>query len=179
MKRPRYLTNRQLEVLRLAANGNENAKIARMLGISTATVTEILSRAYTALGVHSRTQAVVAALHLRLFTLEDLQPPAGFTTEKAQESVEIAEEKEMESPAKTPEFSPREVRLAFRMADIMLHLDRCEHGRHENDPCGSCGDRSRGNPHIRTGQILGYDLRGNRISMPSPEEKSNPAAWRG
>lgn len=29
---------------------------------------------------------------------------------------------------------------------LVLDLDRCEHGRHEGDVCGSCGGPSKGNP---------------------------------
>lgn len=64
-------------------------------------------------------------------------------------------------------------------AALVADLDRCEHGRHQGDDCGgSCGYRSKGNPHLPTGALLGYGLRGDRIVMPSRENKHDPAAWR-
>ncbi|MFJ2399818.1 hypothetical protein ACIOUE_00840 [Streptomyces xanthochromogenes] len=64
-------------------------------------------------------------------------------------------------------------------AALVADLDRCEHGRHEGDDCGSCEGRSHGNPHLRPGAVIGYGLRGNRIVMPDRDHKHDPAAWRG
>ncbi|MEU6012065.1 hypothetical protein [Streptomyces sp. NPDC047453] len=63
-------------------------------------------------------------------------------------------------------------------AALIADLDRCGHGRHEGDDCGSCGGRSRGNPNLRPGQVIGYGLRGDHIVMPYREHKHDPAAWR-
>jgi hypothetical protein len=61
---------------------------------------------------------------------------------------------------------------------LISDLDRCQHGRHQDDDCGSCGGRSRGNPHMPPGQVIGYSLRRGSIVMPSRDDKRNPNAWR-
>jgi DNA-binding NarL/FixJ family response regulator len=58
---PLPLTSRQADVLRLLAHGLPNKSIARQLGISEGTVKVHLLGIFRALGVHNRTQAVVAA----------------------------------------------------------------------------------------------------------------------
>lgn len=66
-------------------------------------------------------------------------------------------------------------------AALVADLDRCQHGRHEGDPCGpdgACTGTSAGNPYLRTGQTIGFGLRGDRIVMPDREHKHDPAAWR-
>jgi DNA-binding NarL/FixJ family response regulator len=55
------LTKRQLEVLRLLAEGKSTAQIAAELDLSRTTVRNYIANLLTALGVHSRLQAVVAA----------------------------------------------------------------------------------------------------------------------
>jgi len=45
------LTRRQIEVLRLVALGNTNAQIAEILGITTRSVGETVTRAFAALGM--------------------------------------------------------------------------------------------------------------------------------
>jgi DNA-binding NarL/FixJ family response regulator len=55
------LTNREVDVLRLVAQGQSNADIARALGIGEATVKTHISRVLAKLGLVSRTQAVVVA----------------------------------------------------------------------------------------------------------------------
>jgi NarL family two-component system response regulator YdfI len=57
-----HLTEREQEVLRLAARGERNKEIARRLGITTRTVAAHLSSIYGKLGVDSRVSAVTAAL---------------------------------------------------------------------------------------------------------------------
>ncbi|HEY9370405.1 hypothetical protein [Streptomyces sp.] len=63
-------------------------------------------------------------------------------------------------------------------AALVADLDRCMHGRHQGDSCGSCGPWSHGNPHLKTGTVIGYGLRGDAIVMPDREHKHDPAAWR-
>lgn len=63
------------------------------------------------------------------------------------------------------------------LAAILADLDRCTHGRHEGDTCGSCGGPSVGNPNFRTGPI-GFGLYGDPIVVPPRELRSNPRAWR-
>jgi len=67
------------------------------------------------------------------------------------------------------------------LVSILADLDRCQHGRHQGDACGpadACTGTSAGNPHIRTGQVIGYGLRGDEIVMPDRDHKHDPAAWR-
>ncbi|MEU6365726.1 hypothetical protein ABZ876_08215 [Streptomyces sp. NPDC046931] len=66
-------------------------------------------------------------------------------------------------------------------ASLVADLDRCQHGRHQGDPCGpagACTGTSAGNPNLRPGQVIGYGLRGDQIVMPDREHKHDPAAWR-
>lgn len=66
-------------------------------------------------------------------------------------------------------------------AALVSDLDRCEHGRHQGDPCGPAGDctgTSAGNPHLPFGNVIGYGLRGDLIVMPDRDHKHDPAAWR-
>lgn len=63
-------------------------------------------------------------------------------------------------------------------AALAADLDRCQHGRHKGDDCGSCGTRSLGNPNLPSGHVIGYGLRGERIVMPDRDHKHDPAAWR-
>lgn len=63
-------------------------------------------------------------------------------------------------------------------AALVADLDRCQHGRHRLDDCGSCGGRSTGNPHMPVGQVVGYGLRGDWIVVPLADHKHDPAAWR-
>jgi DNA-binding NarL/FixJ family response regulator len=66
------LTDRETEVLRLAARGHRNREIARELGVSPRTVQVHLQRVFRKLGVASRTEAVVQALRAGLLDLEEL-----------------------------------------------------------------------------------------------------------
>lgn len=66
-------------------------------------------------------------------------------------------------------------------AALVADLDRCQHGRHQGDPCGpadACTGTSAGNPHLRPGEVIGYGLRGDHIVMPDRDHKHDPAAWR-
>ena len=69
-------------------------------------------------------------------------------------------------------------RDAADLVKILTDLDRCQHGRHEGDDCGSCDGPSRGNHHLPTGRVIGYGLRGDHIVMPDRNHKHDPAAWR-
>jgi len=67
------------------------------------------------------------------------------------------------------------------LVKILTDLDRCPHGRHQDDPCGpadDCNGTSAGNPHLRPGAVIGYGLRGDHIVMPDRDRKHDPAAWR-
>ncbi len=65
------LTDREVEVLRLAAKGMSNRDISRELHISVRTVQTHLSNVFNKLGVGSRTEAVVLGLRKGLFSLEE------------------------------------------------------------------------------------------------------------
>ena len=60
------LTTRELEILRLLADGNRPKEIARRLVISQKTVSSHMQRLFTKLGVHSQAQAVALAFTERL-----------------------------------------------------------------------------------------------------------------
>ena len=66
------LSSRETEVLRLAAKGMSNAAIAQELALSTRTVQVHLTHIFAKLGVASRTEAVITALRLGWFNLEEL-----------------------------------------------------------------------------------------------------------
>ena len=68
---PDQLTERELEVLKLAAKGMNNKDIARHLSLSTRTVQAHLSTVFSKMQVGSRTEAVVQALRKGWLTLED------------------------------------------------------------------------------------------------------------
>jgi NarL family two-component system response regulator LiaR len=65
------LTERESEVLKLAAKGMNNKDIARHLSLSTRTVQAHLSTVFSKMQVGSRTEAVVQALQKGWLTLED------------------------------------------------------------------------------------------------------------
>ena len=66
--------------------------------------------------------------------------------------------------------------------DLMLSLDRCEHGRHVVDNCLSCAPHENvGNTLVVPGQQIGWTVRGDRIVVPDPSREtgiwSDPRAW--
>ncbi len=65
------LTERELEVIKLAAKGMSNREIAQELTISVRTVQTHLTNVFNKMGVGSRTEAVVHALRKGWITLED------------------------------------------------------------------------------------------------------------
>ena len=69
---PAQLTDRELEVLKLAGKGMTNREIAGDLSISARTVQVHLSNVFGKLGVGSRTEAVLYAVREGWFSLEDV-----------------------------------------------------------------------------------------------------------
>ncbi|WP_435218370.1 hypothetical protein [Streptomyces sp. bgisy034] len=69
-------------------------------------------------------------------------------------------------------------RWAHQLVAVLADLDRCEHGRHEGDACGSCGGTSLGNPLITRDRVIGYSHLGTPIVLPARDNKHDPAAWR-
>jgi len=67
-----YISERELEVLRLAAKGMSNKEIATELGLSARTVQSHLGHIFTRLGVSSRTEAVLHALKEGWISLEHI-----------------------------------------------------------------------------------------------------------
>jgi NarL family two-component system response regulator LiaR len=65
------LTEREMDVLRLAAKGMSNRRIAAELVISVRTVQSHLNNVFNKVGVGSRTEAVIYALRKGWITLED------------------------------------------------------------------------------------------------------------
>ena len=68
----RLLTDRELDILRLAACGLSNADIASRLSVSMRTVQAHLTQVFNKLGSSSRTEAVIAGLRRGMLKLEDL-----------------------------------------------------------------------------------------------------------
>jgi DNA-binding CsgD family transcriptional regulator len=62
------ITAREVEVLRLIAQGRTYAGVGEQLGISPNTVTTHIKNIYRKLQVHSAGAAVMRAMELRLFT---------------------------------------------------------------------------------------------------------------
>ena len=69
---PAHLTERELDVLRLAASGMTNAQIANQLFFSVRTVQVHMTHIFDKLDVGSRTEAVITGLRLGLISLEHL-----------------------------------------------------------------------------------------------------------
>ncbi len=67
------LSEREMDVLRLAAKGMTNMEIANELVLSVRTVQGHLSNIFSKMQVGSRTEAVIQALRKGWFTLEDIQ----------------------------------------------------------------------------------------------------------
>lgn len=67
------LSQRELQVLRLVAQGSSNKAIGKTLRIGEATVKTHLLNIYSKLGVSERTSAVTTALRLELISLDDTQ----------------------------------------------------------------------------------------------------------
>jgi DNA-binding NarL/FixJ family response regulator len=65
------LSERELTVLRLLAEGLHNREIGEQMGISTRTVDRHCDNIYAKLGVSSRTEAVVRAISTKLLTVSD------------------------------------------------------------------------------------------------------------
>jgi DNA-binding CsgD family transcriptional regulator len=80
------LTDAQLDVLRLVANGNGRTATARLLHIGLGTVHNRLTAAYRALGVHHEAHAVAVALRLGLIRLDDIVVPSSAGTPGASAS---------------------------------------------------------------------------------------------
>jgi len=67
------LTEREREILRLAACGLSNARIGKRLFVSLRTVQVHLTHIFNKLGVGSRTEAVIVGLKRGVFQMEDLE----------------------------------------------------------------------------------------------------------
>jgi hypothetical protein len=63
---------------------------------------------------------------------------------------------------------------------MLSDLDRNANGRHEGDIDGGVvpGGVSAGNPHLTTGDTIGYDIGGNRYVVPRPDLRGDIEAWR-
>lgn len=65
------------------------------------------------------------------------------------------------------------------LAQILMDLDRCEHGRHAADRCLDCPDgQSTGNLLMPPGTRIGTGLRGQPIVVPPTDKRREPDAWR-
>jgi LuxR family transcriptional regulator, regulator of acetate metabolism len=68
----RALTQREREILHLAASGHTNGAIGERLGVSPQTVKNLLRHAFRRLGAYDRTHAVILALKAGHFGLDDV-----------------------------------------------------------------------------------------------------------
>ncbi|MEV4324300.1 hypothetical protein AB0J37_18870 [Microbispora rosea] len=65
------------------------------------------------------------------------------------------------------------------LAQILMDLDRCEHGRHAAESCTGCPDgQSTGNQLLPPGTVIGTGRRSTKIVVPSPDRRRDPTAWR-
>ncbi len=71
------LTDREIEVLRLAARGHGNKEIATELELSVRTIQAHLGNIFNKLKVGSRTEAVIAGLKTGLLSLDDIKGKEG------------------------------------------------------------------------------------------------------
>ena len=69
---PEELSEREMEILRLAATGMSNRDIAGKLFLSRRTVQAHLANIFRKMGVGSRTEAVLQGLRIGWFTLDDI-----------------------------------------------------------------------------------------------------------
>jgi DNA-binding NarL/FixJ family response regulator len=69
---PDYVSDRELDVLKLAANGMSNKEIAAELSLSVRTVQSHLGNIFDKLGVSSRTEAVLRAIKEGWISLENV-----------------------------------------------------------------------------------------------------------
>ncbi len=67
------MTDRELEVLRLAASGLTNMEIAQRLHFSVRTVQVHMTHIFSKLGVGSRTEAVITSLRQGIISLQNIQ----------------------------------------------------------------------------------------------------------
>ena len=67
------LTDREVEVLRLAARGHSNKEIAAELDLSIRTIQAHLGNIFNKLKVGSRTEAVISGLKVGLLSLDDIK----------------------------------------------------------------------------------------------------------
>jgi NarL family two-component system response regulator LiaR len=67
------LSDREMEVLKLAAQGMTNMEIAKELDLSVRTIQGHLSNIFSKMQVGSRTEAVIQGLQRGWFTLDDIQ----------------------------------------------------------------------------------------------------------
>lgn len=62
--------------------------------------------------------------------------------------------------------------------DLILSLDRCEHGRHEGEMCFDCPNQvSVGNEIIPAGTVIGHWVRGVPIVVPEKNKRYSAKAW--
>ena len=67
------MTPRELEILKMAAQGMSNKEIAQQLDLSLRTVKGYLAEIFSKLNVGSRTEAVITALRAGILTMDDIK----------------------------------------------------------------------------------------------------------
>jgi len=124
----------------------------------------LASHAEANAALHSATTVMYSPLHAKVTAAIGQIEHALLRTETA-----------VTAPTRPPLTEDQRQHMA--LASVLLDLDRCMHGRHSADDCGSCGGRSKGNHHLLPGMVIGYGLRGP-IVVPPNADRYDPAAWR-
>ena len=66
-----------------------------------------------------------------------------------------------------------------KWATMVADLDRSRQGRHEGDvESGAEGGVSQGNPHMSTGDVIGYDISGNLYVVPPVGKRHLIDEWK-
>jgi DNA-binding CsgD family transcriptional regulator len=169
------LSDRELELVELLAEGLTNKQIAQELYISPNTVKVHLRNIYTKLNVSSRTEASMVALRMGWVELE------GVTDEEAA-SASVDEEQEREAVTEEVEPSPPPPSLArwqhvyLVVAAIVVALGSWLFWPREASPTGPFTDRP---PVAETGRP-GQSSRWQELSqMPTPRSRFALAAYQG
>ncbi|MET9729727.1 hypothetical protein ABZZ79_03370 [Streptomyces sp. NPDC006458] len=142
-----------------------------------------LVRAATRRFTEDQAAIVQQALHLQRIWLEGGPPPLGTPVSRWWDA-RLAELRAALTPpqdavSQAGDSLPTvQDRWVLRLLSVLSDLDRCEHGRHEGDPCESCGGSSAGNPHVGPDRVIGYGRYGTPLVLPTRGSKTDPAAWR-
>lgn len=89
--------------------------------------------------------------------------------------------------AEAAEYLDEQRRRLQDFVTVLADLDRCEHGRHEGDPCSECGGPSKGNPIMSSSPArsitlvarqIGFGIDGSPVVIPQGRAQSDADSWR-